>query len=107
MELNGNKKTTPVDAHYREVRQATESRSAQLRETVERVQSTTEENQEVLERLKSRTDSIEIGAGAADATDRTPETSERIAELRAAVEDGSLFDRDRLARAAEKLLSFE
>lgn len=107
MELNGNKKPEPIDSRYREVRQATESRSAQLKETVERVQSTTQENQEVLERLKSRTDVIEISSRGTAEAPNLADRSERIAELRASVEDGSLFDRDRLARAAEKLLSFE
>lgn len=110
MEVNSNKKADLKDAHYPEVRRATETKGAELKATVERVQSTAEENAEVLARLSTRTDSIELSAGAAslEEASEAPEQadhSERIAELRASVEDGSLFDRGRLERAAERLLS--
>ncbi len=108
MELNGNKKTDLKDARYREIRRATETQSAELKATVERVQTMAEENEEVLARLSTRTDTIELSAGATRAEEASEsDRSERIAELRAAVDDGSRFDRDRLARAAERLLSFE
>ena len=51
-------------------------------------------------------DSIELSEGAKSFVEEASSgRSERIAQLRAAVEDGTLFDRDRLARAAERLLS--
>ena len=112
MELNGNKKAHMKDTRYVEVRQASETRNASLKATVERVQTTAKQNAEVLARLSTRTDSIELSAGAASLEEdnmasETSDHSERIAELRASVEDGSLFDRGRLVRAAERLLSRE
>ncbi|QDV05045.1 hypothetical protein Poly30_05400 [Planctomycetes bacterium Poly30] len=112
MELNGNKKADPKDSHYSVVRRATETRNAVLKATVELVQTTAQQNADVLARLSTRTDSIELSAGAAslDEPQEAPQAEDRsgrIAELKAAVEDGSLFDQARLERAAERLLTFE
>ncbi|MFT5733824.1 MAG: hypothetical protein ACJAZN_002377 [Planctomycetota bacterium] len=104
MELSSNKNVDLKHSRYPEVLQAAETSSAELKATVERAQSSAEENAESLARLKTRTDTIELSTGA---TVFEADRSERIAELRASVEDGSLFDRERLERAAERLLSKE
>lgn len=107
MELRNNQQGDLAPANrYAKLRQATESLNADLRDTVERVREGVEERLEQTERLGKGLDSIELSDGARNfVEDARSGRSERIAELRAAVEDGSLFDRDRLARAAERLLS--
>ncbi len=103
MEFNTNKKVDLTETRFVEVRRASEMRGAELKATVERVKNRSEENAEVLARIQAPTDSIEISAGLGEAGDAG--RSERIAELRSAVEDGSLFNQDRLERAASRLLS--
>jgi anti-sigma28 factor (negative regulator of flagellin synthesis) len=103
MEFNTNKKVDLSETRFAEVRRAREMRSAELEETIERVKSRSAADAEALARMQAPTDSIEIsvGHGEADEAGR----SERISELRAAVEDGSLFNQERLERAATRLLS--
>ncbi len=103
MEFNTNKKVDQTDARYIEIRRASETRGAELKATVERVKNRSEETSEALSQIQSTTDSIEISASLSEAGEI--DRSGRIAELRAAVEDGSLFDQERLERAATQLLS--
>ena len=103
MELNRNKKVALNEKHFMEIRRASELRGAELKATVERVKNHSEETAEVHSQIQTPTDSIEISSGLSEA--REASQSERIAELRAAVEDGSLFDQERLERAATQLLS--
>ncbi|MGD2016705.1 MAG: flagellar biosynthesis anti-sigma factor FlgM [Planctomycetota bacterium] len=107
MELRNNHQgDLPPANRYADIRQVTESRNEELRETVDRVRKGVEERQEQTERLGKSLDSIELSESARSFVEEASSgRSERLAELRAAVEDGSLFDHDRLARAAERLLS--
>ena len=109
MELRNNQQAdVPPANRYADIRQVTESRNAELRETVERVRAGVEERREQAERLGKNVDSIELSEAAKNVVeDATADRKERIEELRAAAQDGSLFDRDRLARAAERLLTDE
>ena len=93
---------------YSEIKRASESRNAEIRETVDRVTRSVDEQRERAVQIRRDSDSIELsstGRGIADSGEIAREA--RVAELRAAAEDGSLFNRDRLARAAERLLSAE
>lgn len=103
MEFNTNKKLAQNDSRFSEVQRASEKRNAELEATVERVKNQSEDTSEAIARFQPSADSIEISSSlaGADEADRTG----RIAELRAAVEDGTLFDRERLERAATRLLS--
>jgi anti-sigma28 factor (negative regulator of flagellin synthesis) len=107
MELrNNNQGDLPPANRYADIRQVTESRNAELQKTVDRVRKSVEERQEQTEQLGKSLDSIELSEGAKNFVEEASSgRSERIAQLRAAAEDGTLFDRDRLARAAERLLS--
>lgn len=107
MELNRNKKAALNETRFRDIRRATENQSAELDATVKRVQSSAEENTEALSRLNTRTDSIELSSTVSASESNAADRSERIAELRSAVEDGSLFNAERLGRAAERLLGHE
>ena len=67
---------------------------------------TVEDRREQAERIGRNIDSIELSDAARSVVDdASAQREERIEELRAAANDGSLFDRDRLARAAERLLA--
>ena len=103
MEINTNKKVASAETRSPEVHQTSAIRDAELRATVERVKNQSVETSEVLARIQPPADSIELSSGLSPTgeTDR----SARIAELRSAVEDGSLFDNERLERAATRLLS--
>lgn len=114
MELNQSKNSADVPlGRFADIQQASERRSAELRETVERVQdarSEREESAEALKRRNAETDRIDLSEAARAFSQPVAEDSarqSRIDELRAAAEDGSLFDSDRLARAAERLLGAE
>lgn len=115
MELNQSKQSSAeVPAHrFADIQQATERRNAELRATVERVQDASSERRERAEEMADNRraqgrDRIDL-SGAARAFTRDvedgAERAERLEELKAAAKDGSLFDRDRLARAAERLLA--
>ncbi|MEM6675211.1 MAG: hypothetical protein AAF726_20350 [Planctomycetota bacterium] len=107
MELRNNQQADmPPANRYAELRQVTETRNAELRETVERVRESAAQRREQAERLGRAIDSIELSDAASSATEAAAlDREERVEQLRAASQDGSLFDRDRLARAAERLLS--
>ncbi|MDG1049204.1 MAG: flagellar biosynthesis anti-sigma factor FlgM [Planctomycetota bacterium] len=107
MELrNNNQGDLPPANRYPAIRQATETRNAELQETVDRVKRGVREQTAQADQLGKSLDSIELSAGAKSFVEEASSgRSERIAQLRSAVEDGSLFDRGRLARAAERLLS--
>lgn len=106
MEVNGKRQAELKDARYVEVKRASEARAAEIDATIERVHATSKENAEAVARLALRADSIELSdAAESAASEDLGLSADRIKELRAAVEDGSLFDRDRIARAAENLLS--
>lgn len=106
MELRNNQQADlPPANRYADIRQVNETRNAELRETVERVRDGVEERREQAERLGKNVDSIELSDAAKNVVEEATERrNERLEELRAAAQDGSLFDRDRLARAAENLL---
>ena len=107
MELRNNQQADiPPANRYADIKQVTETRNAELRETVDRVRDGVEDRQEQTERLGKKFDSIELSDAARNVVDEAASNhSERLEKLRAAAQDGSLFDRDRLARAAERLLS--
>ena len=91
---------------YADIRHVTETRNAEIRETVERVHKTVEDREDQAERLGKKVDSIELSDGAREVVEEASvDRKERLRALRAAAQDGSLFDHDRLARAAERLLS--
>lgn len=104
MDLNHNR--VDLDRNrYPEVKRASDRRNAEIKDTVQRVQQSVAEHSARAARLAESTDSIELSRAAREATggDATLR-EERVEKLRTAAEDGSLFDRDRLARAAERLL---
>ena len=106
MELRNNQNADLSPAsRYADIRHVTETRNAEIRETVELVHKTVEDRREQAEKIGKKADSIELSDAAKDVVDdTTADREERIEELRDAARDGSLFDRDRLARAAERLL---
>lgn len=107
MELKNDRLSLTGD-RYAEVKRASESRNAEIQETVDNVTRTVETQRENASRISRKNDSIELSSGARQSTNVEETAREaRVAELRAAREDGSLFDRDRLARAAERLLAGE
>ena len=103
MEFNTNNRLAQNESRFSEAQRASGRRNAELEATAERVRGLSEDASGVIGRIQPSADSIEISSSlaGADETDR----SGRIAELRAAVEDGSLFDHERLERAATRLLS--
>ena len=108
MELRNSqsKADVPPGNRYADIRQVTETRNEELRQTVERVQETVEDRREQAERIGRNIDSIELSDAARSVVDdASAQREERSEELRAAANDGALFDRDRLARAAERLLA--
>jgi len=114
MELNQSKNSADVPAgRFADIQQASERRSAELKATVERVHEARSEREESAEELRRRnadSDRIDLSEAARALSQPAAEDSSRqsrVDELRAAAEDGSLFDRDRLARAAERLLGAE
>lgn len=124
MELNQSKGSADIPAgKFADLQRATEARTAEIRTTVERTREARAKAEQRSDEIRLSTEERSAGAsggdsiqlsgaasalagGKADATDDA-ERSARIEELRSAVEDGSLFDRDRLARAAERLLGAE
>ena len=108
MELNNEKKTGMSARSFADIQKAGEAHSAELRRTVERSLEGSEEIREQSEALGAKIDSIELSGAALGETSAADSAREaRLAELKEAVADGSLFDRDRLAKAAERLLSSE
>lgn len=108
MELNNNKKTGLSARRFADLQNVGEARSAELRRTVERSREGTEEIRERSEALGAKNDSIELsGAALGELSEADRAREARLEELKQAVADGSLFDRDRLAKAAERLLASE
>ena len=107
MELRNNQDTDLSPAsRYADIRHVTETRNDEIRETVERVHKTVEDSYDQAERLGKRVDSIELSEGAREVVEEASvNRKERLRELRAAAQVGTLFDHHRLARAAERLLS--
>jgi len=104
MELNNKKAELPV-SRFADVQRVSEMRNAELRETVERVQHTSTEQREHAEAISKRSDSIDLSVAARELIkENGASREERLDELRKAVNDGTLFDRDRLEKAAERLL---
>ena len=104
MELNNDKRTELPHNRFADIRHASEAKNAELRETVERVRDAAAETRE--RGADAKTDSIELSDAArltVEAGDAAREA--RLEELRAATADGSLFNQDRLARAASRLLA--
>ncbi len=107
MELNHNR-VGLNRSRYPEVQRASDARTAEIRETVDRVQRSVSEQTEQASRLTDSSDSIELSIAARGFNGEDGAVrQERIDELRAAAADGSLFNHDRLARAAERLLTGE
>lgn len=106
MELNNEKKAGMSAKRFADVQRAGEAHSAELRRTVERAREGSEEIRERSEALGAKNDSIEL-SGAALGEQRAADQAReaRLEQLKGAVADGSLFDRDRLAKAAERLLA--
>ena len=105
MELNSNKKAELPASRFADIQRASETRNAELRETVERVQNTSTEQRRQAEEISRRSDSIDLSDAARELIKENDSArEERIEELRKAANDGSLFDRDRLEKAAERLL---
>ncbi len=106
MELNSNKKAELPASRFADIQRASETRSAEIRETVDRVQTTSSEQRERTEEISKRSDSIDLSDAARELIkENDTAREERIEELRKAVGDGTLFNRDRLEKAAERLLS--
>lgn len=107
MELRNNQQADmPPANRYADIRHVTETRNAEIRETVERVQETVEDRREQAEKIGKNIDEIVLSDAAKNVVDEASEQrQERIEELRSAATDGSLFDHDRLARAATRLLA--
>ena len=103
MEFNANKKVDLSETRFNDIRRASESRGAELEAAVERVKNRSENDAEALARIQPTADSIEISPSLSGASET--DRAGRISELRAAVEDGSLFDQERLERAATRMLS--
>lgn len=105
MELNNNKKAELPTGRFADIQRASDLRNSELRETVERVQGTSTEQRERAEAISKQSDSIELSEAARDLIkENDGARQERIEELRKAAGDGTLFNRDRLAKAAERLL---
>ena len=105
MELNSNKKAELPVSRFADIQRASETRNAELRETVERVQNASTEQREHAEAIAKRSDSIDLSDAARELIKEGDDAREsRIDDLRKAANDGTLFDRDRLERAATRLL---
>lgn len=108
MELNNNKRVDSSQSRFSELQRGSEARNNELRDTVERVQSAASEIRERSESLGRRNDTIELSDAARKGVEAGDKArKEHIDGLRAAAADGSLFNHDRLARAAERLLTGE
>lgn len=107
MELNNNKKAEIPSGRITDMKKASEARNAELRQTVERVRDSSSQIEEQSRAIGRHSDSIELSAGASRgiATESDAAREVRLQELKEAAADGSLFNRDRLARAAERLLA--
>lgn len=108
MELNNNKKTELPASRFADIQRASETRNAELRRTVERVRDASSEMRERSEDLGRKIDSIDLSGAARGVVNETDEAhAARLERLKEAAADGSLFNRDRLAKAAERLLASE
>lgn len=105
MELNNNKKAELPIGRFADIQRASELRNSELRETVERAQTGSTEQRERAESIAKQSDSIDLSDAARELIQENDfDRQERLEELRKAVGDGTLFNRDRLAKAAERLL---
>lgn len=102
MDINSNQRLNSRSDRYSQVQRISETRSAEVQDTVSRARRTAESQIEAAKRIG--TDSLEISQIARESAADDVAREERLESLRAAAQDGSLFDRGRLERAAERLL---